>query len=332
MQKKDRVIGPDVKPTTTQATGIWYLEDQQTSKGAGSWVNPPGAAGAGGSTWQLILDVSTATTGTLNVTGNVELLFFGVGCGGAGGSGGDDDGGGGGGGGAAQLDGYKANVTGFTSIYYSVSRDTTAGTTNSNPSNPSTIVRQTNSSGSIVFELNSGARGARQFPNAGPAVAGGPGGASNSYSSDAGTNGGSGATRTGSAPNTNGVNGTNAASGGGGGGAWLGTNTGKAGGTSTISKTVSTFNTYTLSPSLTASGVAGGSGGNGYPSSTSGGTSGTLAVGGTNGPTYCGGGGGGGGIRFFSAGSYHGGGGGGGGGQGGTGGSGGTGRLIVYGR
>jgi len=286
--------------------------------------------------WTRILNIGgdSSTSGTVSVSGYSEILVFGVAPGGSGGKCGDDDGGGGGGGGAAQLSGYKLSVPGgVTTLYYSTP----------NPSaNPAIAepgvyqsnleVRSTNSGGTLLLSLNAGQNGGGHNLNSSTVGSGGAGGTTGTYGSAAGTVGGIGSIR--NSPTTARTAGTNnaGASGAGGGGAWLGTNTGAAGGSSSsLSVTVSTYDGGSLDTALTAAGVAGGAGGAGNPSPTSGGTVNT-AGGGTFGDVYCGGGGAGGGIRFFGTGNYYGAGGGGGGGQGGTGGKGGAAYLVIYAR
>jgi len=287
--------------------------------------------------WTRILDIGgdSSTSGTVSVSGYSEILVFGVAPGGSGGKCGDDDGGGGGGGGAAQLSGYELYIPGgVTTLYYSTP----------NPSaNPAIAepgvyqsnleVRSTNSGGTLLLSLNAGQNGGGHSGNSGTVGSGGAGGTTGTYGSAAGTVGGIGSIRNSpGTARTAGTNNSNGASGAGGGGAWLGTNTGAAGGSSSgLSVTVSTYDGGSLDTSLTAAGVAGGAGGAGNPSPTSGGTVNT-AGGGVFGGVYCGGGGAGGGIRFFGTGNYYGAGGGGGGGQGGTGGKGGAAYLVIYAR
>lgn len=289
------------------------------------------------SNWTRILNVAgdSSTSGTVSVSGYSEVLIFGVAPGGSGGKCGDDDGGGGGGGGAAQLSGYKLSVPGgVTTLYYSTPNPA-ANPAIAEPGvyQDNLQVRSTNSGGALLFELNAGQNGGGHGANSSTVGSGGAGGTAGTYGSAAGTVGGIGSIRNSpTTARTAGTNNSSGAAGAGGGGAWLGTNTGAAGGSSAgLSVTVSSAFSGSLDVTLTAAGVAGGAGGAGNPSPTNGGSV-ASAGGGLLGSIYCGGGGAGGGIRFFGTGNYYGAGGGGGGGQGGTGGKGGAAYLVIYAR
>ena len=331
----------------TNGTSYTFTVAAQNSVGYGAESTASNSVTPAAPTnWTRILNNGgdTSTSGTVNVTGYSEILVFGVAPGGNGGGGGDDDGGGGGGSGAAQLSGYMITLTGgVTTLYYSTPAPVAANST-ANPGNyqSNLQLRNTNSSGTLIFELNAGRNGACNPSNSTTPAPGGTGGASNSYSSTAGVNGGSGSTRlpSGSGSNANvgsGSSGTCSA-GGGGAGAWYvtGNNTsaGARGGLAGSGVTVSTYGGTSLDVAFTTSFGSQGAGGAGYSSSTPGGNA-TTANGGANGPTYAGGGGAGAGLRFFGTGNQYGNGGGGGGGQqtvGGGGGKGGAAYLVIYAR